>query len=240
MKKVITAENVRMFAYVNDTICKRPIKGIAVNFMGLGGLTMYDREESEQGKRMAEQGILYVLPYLNPWCWMNPQAVKTTDEIIDAVMERCGLTDVPIVSTGGSMGGLSALIYTRYAKRTPAACVANCPVCDLPYHYTERPDLPRTLYSAFGTADAETLEDAMKKASPLHLALAKDMPKAKYVIFHCEADEMVNKQQHSDRLVAALKEFCDVEYYGVPDRRHCDLSEEMAALYEQKIIQAVE
>lgn len=234
MKKVINAENVRMFAYVNDGICRRPIKGIAVDFMGLGGQSRFD-EDTSVGKRMAEQGMLYVVPYLNPWAWMNPQAVRTTDEIVDAVLERCGVEDIPLVSAGGSMGGQQALIYARYAKRTPVACVVNCPVCDLPYHYTERPDLPRTLYSAFGMEDAETLEAAMEKASPLHLAKAGEMPKIDYVLFHCEEDEAVNKQMHSDRLVQAFGEDYSVEYYAVPKRGHCDLTDEMRALYEAKI-----
>ena len=56
--------------------------------------------------------------------------------------------NIPVVSTGGSMGGQSALVYCAYSKRTPVACVANCPVCDTVFHFTERPDLPRTLYSA--------------------------------------------------------------------------------------------
>jgi len=233
MKKVVTGDNVRLFAYVNDKICQRPIRGIAVEFMGLGGQSRFD-DETPMGKRMAEQGILYVIPYLNPWAWMNPQAVQITDEIIDAVMERSGAENVPIISCGGSMGGQQALVYARYAKRTPARCVVNCPVCDLPYHYTERPDLPRTLYSAFGTQQEETIEAAMEKASPVHLAKNGKMPKIDYVIFHCEKDEAVNKQMHSDRLIPLLSG--KVEYYAVPDRGHCDLTEEMRALYERKIV----
>ena len=48
------------------------------------------------------------------------------------------------------MGGLCALVWPRYTKRRVVAVAANCPVCDLPFHYTERPDLPRTLRAAFG------------------------------------------------------------------------------------------
>lgn len=236
MKRVITPENVRMFAYVNDAICRRPIRGIAVEFMGLGGQSRFDAE-TPVGEKMARNGILYIVPYLNPWAWMNPQAVQITDEIIEAVMERCEAADAPVISCGGSMGGQQALVYARYAKHTPVRCVVNCPVCDLPYHYTERPDLPRTLYSAFGTAQADTLEEAMEKASPLHLAQKREMPEIDYVIFHCEKDEAVNKQMHSDRFVQAMSN--SVEYYAVPDRGHCDLTDEMRALYEIKIIQTL-
>lgn len=236
MNRIINAENVKLFAYVNDALCRGSIKGIAVEFMGLGGQNRWV-EETPLGLRMAEQGVLYIIPYLNPWAWMNPQAVRTTDEIINAVMERCNLDEVPIVSCGGSMGGQQALVYARYAKRTPAGCVINCPVCDLPYHFTERPDLPRTLYSAFGTSEEPTLEDAMAKASPLHLAQRGEMPEIKYVLFHCEKDEAVNKQKHSDRFVQAMGN--GVEYYAVPDRGHCDLTDEMRALYESKIVETL-
>ena len=149
-----------------------------------------------------------------------------------------GQKDLPVVSTGGSMGGLSALLYARYSARRIAACVANCPVCDLPYHYTERPDLPRTLYSAYGTSDAETLEEALEQASPLHLAQKGDMPRIPYAIFHCCADEAVNKERHSDRLVEQLSRLAPVRYYEVPDRGHCDLPEDMIERYERCVAEA--
>ena len=230
MEKIITKENLRNFAYVNDDLCTGPIQGIVVEFFGLGGMKMY--EEHPFGSELAAQNILLVVPYFDPWCWMNRQAVAFTDEILNVLFEAHGLAaDTPIVSTGGSMGGLCALVYSRYAKRIPAACVANCPVCDLPYHYTERPDLPRTLYSAFWSYDG-TMEEALRSASPLHLA--DTMPDIPYCIFHCTADEAVNKQKHSDRFVAAMAHR-RVEYIPVPERGHCDLGEEMLAMYRARI-----
>lgn len=195
-------------------------------------------EETEDGKRFAEEGILYVVPYQNPWAWQNKQNVSYTDEIIDVLFEEYALPDdLPIVSTGGSMGGLSALVYMVYAKRTPVACVANCPVCDLPYHYTERLDLPRTLYSAFYNYDGG-MQDALKSASPFDLV--DKMPiKSKYYIFHCLEDKAVNKQKHSDRFVERMNEKHDVIYHAVPDRGHCDLTEEMWRLYNEYIISSI-
>ncbi len=239
MRSVITKDNVRSFAYVNDTFLKGPARGLVIDFMGLGGMTMVGEDTGDgRGRRYGEKGIVFVIPYVNPWAWMNPFAVRETDEILAAVYERIG-GEVPVVASGGSMGGLSCLVYTRYAARTPVACVANCPVCDLPYHYTERPDLPRTLYSAFGDADADTLDDAMKKASPFHLALNRDMPVIPYTIFHCTADRAVNKEMHSDRFVAALEQFAPVTYIPVPGRDHCDLGEEMWVKYEETILGAL-
>ena len=122
------------------------------------------------------------------------------------------------------MGGLACIVYTMYAKHTPVGCVANCPVCDLPYHYTERVDLPRTLYSAFYSYDC-TMDEALKSCSPLHLASA--LPKkTEYTVFHCEKDTAVNIGMHSDRFVAELSKYRHVDYFTVPDKGHCDLGEE--------------
>ena len=118
MDKIITQENLRNFCYVNDGVCQKPIRGIVVHFMGLGGTMMYS-EETEQGLFYGTRGILYLVPYNNPWAWMNPQAVAYTDEILDVLIAQYALPEnIPIVSTGLSMGGLSALVYAKRAKRT--------------------------------------------------------------------------------------------------------------------------
>lgn len=236
MEKIIRYETLRNFAYSNDQICQGEIKGIVLDFFGLNGNLMFS-EDTEKGLMFAKIGIVYVVPYYNPWAWMNQQAVCYTDEILDVLIEHYNLSEeIPIVSTGGSMGGLSALVYTAKAKRTPVACVANCPVCDLPYHYTERPDLPRTLYSAFYYENG-TVEQALQTASPLHLA--ENMPDVQYHIFHCDEDKSVNKEKHSDRFVAKLKQKHAVTYDIVPGRGHCDLTDEMKDLYNQYIIQSI-
>ncbi len=206
-------------------------------FLGLGADIMFE-EDTDVCRQYAEQGILYLIPYYNPWAWMNKQTVDYTDELVDVLFNEYGLIeDLPIVSTGGSMGGLSALVYAAYAKRTPVACVVNCPVCDLPYHFNERADLPRTLYSAFGTYNG-TMEEALRSASPLDIA--EKMPKtAKYYIFHCEEDDAVNKQKHSDRYVKKMSDLYDVEYYSVPNRGHCDLTDEMRKKYDQCILKSI-
>lgn len=233
MERIMTCENLRFFAYVNDHICKKPIRGIVLSFFGLGGMEMY-QEETNEGRFYGERGILYVVPYNNPWAWMNRQAVDYTDQILDVLTAAYGCGEVPVVSTGGSMGGQSALVYMVYAKRTPAACVVNCPVCDVVYHYTEREDLPRTLYSAVAHEEG-TLEDALRAISPLHLV--ERMPKADYHFFHCEEDSMVGKALHSDVFVAAMRERGhQVSYDTVPGRDHCDLTEPMRELYAKYIL----
>ena len=237
MEKIINFENFRSFAYCNHEICQKPIKGIVVYFYGLGGQFLFD-EDTEEGNFFAQHGILYLVPYQNPWAWMNRQTVNLTDELLDVLFAALQLPEnTPIVSTGKSMGGLSALVYTCYTKRTPAACVTNCPVCDLPYHFGERPDLPRTLYSAFGTYEG-TLEEALRSASPMHLL--EKLPDIPYTIFHCEEDHAVNKQLHSDRFVAELQKTRTVEYVPVPGRGHCDLTGEMWKRYHGRALEAIE
>ncbi len=230
-------ENLRSFCYCNNNVCKRPIKGIAISFFGLSVDKMYF-EDTAEGWRFGDQGILYVVPYQNPWAWQNKQNVEYTDEILDVLFKEFDLPeDTPIVSEGGSMGGLQAIAYMIHSKRTPVACVANCPVCDLPYHYTERADLPRTLYSAFFNYEG-TLQEAMKTTSPIHLVdkLPKD---AKYFIFHCEKDSAVNINKHSEKLIEKMRGNFDLKYYTVPDRDHCDLTDEMRELYFKHMIDSI-
>ncbi len=224
MKNIITYENLRSFTYSNDHLIQGEIKGIVIFFTGLGSQVMYD-EDPFHGKYLAERGIVWLMPYNTPWNWMNRRAVNFTDELIDVMVKRYGLPeDLPIVSTGDSMGGLCSLTYMAYAKRTPVACVANCPVCDLVYHFNERPDLPRTIYTAYCDVEG-TLEEALATGSPLHLLEAGKLPQAAYTIFHCEADDAVNIDCHSRRFVAAAEGKLPVTLYAIPDRGHCDLGE---------------
>lgn len=232
----IAYEDLRLYAYSNDHLLKGAPKGIVIEFIGLNGNTRMINDDPELAKDYAEQNVIFVSPYINPWAWMNKAAVALTDAVVEALFEKYDLPEgFPLVSTGGSMGGLCSLAYVYHAKRTPTACAANCPVCDLPYHYTERPDLPRTLLSAFGEYDMP-LEEAMKTASPYHLA--EKMPKIPYFIAHCTSDMAVNKEKHSDRMVALLEKEHDVTYVTVPDRGHCDLSPEAKELYHGFILHA--
>lgn len=237
MNKIINYENLRSFAYVSDKICVQPIKGMIVDFFGLGNMNMFN-DDPDIAEDCAKKGILYVIPYNNPWAWMNPQSIAFTDEIIDVVFEKYGLDEtLPIVAVGGSMGGQASLVYTKYAKRTPVACLANCPVCDLPFHYTERPDLPRTIYSAFFNEDGE-LDDILKRFSPYHLAA--EMPDVEYHIFHCDADQAVNIEKHSNKFIEAMRaNGKNVTYDVVHDRNHCDLTPEARALYNKYMIESI-
>lgn len=230
---IINYENLRYFCYSNDKQLTGAPKGIVLGFFGLGGAEM-PGDDFPGGRVFADKGLAFVIPYADPWNWMNPTAVALTDEIIDVLFDHFGLPEsTPVISTGGSMGGLNAIVYCRYAKRTPAACVANCPVCDLPFHFTERPDLPRTLYAAYYRPGTDLLEN-LKAASPLHLAA--ELPDIPYSIFHCTADGAVNIDAHSEKFVAAMKAAGKrITFTRVPDRNHCDLTPEAWEQYNQTI-----
>ena len=237
MEKIITYENLRNFAYSNDHLIKGEIKGIVLSFYGLGNMQIHNSDPGD-ALEFAEKGIIYIIPYYNPWSWMNRQAVAYTDEIIAVLCNKYDLNEnVKVVSTGLSMGGLSALVYCVYAKITPCACIANCPVCDLPYHFTERPDLPRTLYSAFGEYE-EDLQSALRSCSPLHLV--EKMPDIDYTVFHCTGDKSVNLEEHSARFVEAMKANHNIRFCIVPLRGHCDLSAEAKLEHKKSILKHFE
>ena len=237
MEKIITFEKIRQFAYVNDAVCRRPIRGVMVFFPGLNNRDMH-AFDPEEGEFYGEQGILYVIPYNNPWSWMNKQAVTYTDEIMDVLFHVFDLPEnTPVIANGRSMGGLASLVYTYYAARTPVACLANCPVCDAVFHFTEREDLPRTLYSALYHEEG-TLEDALKSISPVHLA--GKMPRIAYHIFHCDADLSVNKQVHSDRFVEEMRKIGHTVTYDVAEGRgHCKLTLNLKRLMAQYALEAI-
>lgn len=231
----INAETVNYFAYCNGNLITSKPRGIVLDFHGLGGTEMF-YAPSEIGQICVDKSILYVQPYDNPWSWMNDLAVRYTDEIVDAIIDKYDLPDnIPIVTMGGSMGGLSCLIYTLYAKRTPVACAASCPVTDLPYHYTERPDLPRTIYQAFMHYSGD-IDKAIESASPYHQAA--NFPKnTTYLIVAGDADTAVNKTMHSDRFVQELKKNCkNVIYTEVAGMGHCALPDDEKEKYFKFIV----
>lgn len=234
MEKIITYETLRNFTYSNDHLIKGEPRGIVLNFLGLSFSSMIN-EDPVQGVEYAREGVIYLVPYYNPWCWMNQSTVPLIDEILEVLCAHYGMSSPRIVSSGVSMGGLCSLVYCAYAKITPVACVANCPVCDLVYHFTERPDLPKSLYSAFYTYEG-TMEEALRTASPVHLV--SRMPKISYTVFHCEKDLSVNIDRHSVRFVEEMRPYGEVTLIRVPERGHGDLSEEAKEAYKNAILSA--
>ncbi|MGD0091180.1 MAG: prolyl oligopeptidase family serine peptidase [Planctomycetota bacterium] len=217
---MMTREKMEAVAFIADKqVCGR-IRGVIVNFHGLGDPGLRSVPSYEENEWAAAGGLV-VMPYCGPWSWMNRQARALVDELVDAVYAHFNLQDtVPLVLTGGSMGGYCSLLYARYARRPLKACLAQFPVSDLKYHFSERPDLPRTIYCAF-SGYAEDLEALFKEHSPLDQVAF--MPRVPYLIIHGDADKAVSKAAHSDKLVAAMRKLgFEVEYIEVPGMGHTE------------------
>ncbi len=210
---------IKEVAWVGEDYVRGKIKGIVLSFHGLGGGLKGgpSTEELEWGRC----GGLVVHPYYGPWAWMNRQARAMIDELVDALYATHKLADrLPLVCTGGSMGGQGSLLYTRYAKRRVSACLANCPVCDLKYHFHERPDLPPTMRHAF-LGYSGSLSRLLVEHSPLEQV--KALPDIPYRIIHGGKDKSVSKPHHSDKLVDAMRRRkLQVEYVEVPEMGHCN------------------
>lgn len=209
-------------AWLSDDYVQGKITGIVIDFHGLGFTgtrSWLDPAELE----ICEAGGLILFPYYGPWSWMNRQARKLVDDIVGGIYAAFQLAPtVPVISTGGSMGGCSAFIHARYACRPVSACCAFMPVCDVPYHYSERRDLPRTMHHAFDLY-GEPFDAVLKEHSPLHQV--EGMPEIPYLVVHGNTDKMVNKARHSDRMVAAMrKRNLTVEYIEVPEMDHGELA----------------
>lgn len=205
-------------AWVGREYVQGTIKSVILSFHGLGG--GLKSEPGTEELEWARNGGLVVHPYYGPWAWMNRQARNMVNELVDAVYAVYGLPEsIPLICTGGSMGGQASLLYTRYAKRLVRACLANCPVCDLKYHFHERLDLPPTIRHAF-LGYPGSFDKLLAEHSPLQQVAG--MPDIPYRIIHGGKDMAVSKRHHSDKMVAAmLKRRMDVEYVEVADMGHC-------------------
>lgn len=212
------AAMMKQVAWIGDDYVHGKIRGVALAFHGLGH-TQEKKVPDMVELEWARAGWLVVFPYYGPWTWMNREARAFVDELVEAVYAHYRLDDsIPLVSTGGSMGGMSALLYTRYASRPVAACLALFPVCDFKYHFSERDDLPRSIYHSL-RGYPESLEELFAEHSPL--IQAAHMPDIPYLFIHGDMDQAVSKAAHSDKMVAALKEQGrSVEYLEVPGMGH--------------------
>jgi len=220
-KKAMDKKTIKEVAWVGDKLVKGKIKAIVLTFHGLGyNHLKHDYEYSLEDLEWAKNGALMVFPYYGPWSWMNREARAFVDDLVTSIIKEYKLpADINIVSTGGSMGGFSALLYTRYSKHKITACYANCPVTDLKYHFSERLDLPPTIHHAF-RGYAEDIEALFKEHSPM--CQVDGMPDIPYLIIHGGKDTAVNKKAHSDKMVALMKKRkMDIEYIEVPQMTHC-------------------
>ena len=235
----VTWENLDRFANTNAREVKLPVRGLVVNHPWCGQTAMYDPAKNgrdfaaEPKRRFAEMGVVYLHVYEGPWSWMNEEAVRLADEVVDAVILHFGLpSDVPVRSAGMSMGGAAAIMWARFSRHRVVSVVANCPPTDLVAHVGERFDLPVIFRSAYG--DKPDPLSAIRSRSPMDNVSA--LPDADFFIVHSDADPLVSKTLHADRFAAALKRAGRrVTYVVSEDTGHCDLSPVAKVSYERAL-----
>ena len=235
----IAFADIDLYSYNNLKAVKEPIRGIVIDHHGLGcNIFGSPKDFEKMTAEDAAHGIVWIHPHYGPWAWMNDHAVRLTDRLVDLVLAQHDLPkDLPVCSSGGSMGGQGAYVYARYSRHNVRRVVVNCGVADLAYHYTERPDLPRTITAAF--ADAPDFEAELKARSPLALARAGQMPRIDYVIFHSTNDNAVSIGRHAEPMVAALKAAGNkVEYHVSEGTGHTELRPELVKRYYAAIREA--
>ena len=212
-------QQLKQTAFIGDAYLRGPIRGIVMVFHGLGSAGMKEGLESNE-LEWAGRGGLIVFPYTGPWHWSLGPVRAFIDDVIGSVREHyCGGRDVPIVLTGGSLGGHTALIYARYSRHRLAGCMVNCPVGDVEFSFNERPDVPRTILAA-ANWKTESLPALFRELSPLHQV--EHMPDIPYLIIHGAKDTAVAKAAHSDPLVPKMRaRGLKVEFIEAQQMGHC-------------------
>lgn len=225
MKDLVTYENLRRFAYSNDKLITGPVKGMVVHFFGSGTMLTCE-EDSPEAKAYAEKGIIQLFPYYNPWAWCTPNTRAFIEELMDVLFARYDLPeDLPIVYSGSSMGGMTALAFSALSKRKPVACVPCCPVCDIFTYLDAGYCNIRTVYSSW-YGEEGTLEENLKSVSPLYMV--DRLPDIKYYFFHGDCDTVIRPALNTEPLVEALRQKgYDVTYHVIPGAAHEVLAGEM-------------
>lgn len=214
----VDLKRLRETAWIGDAIVSKPIRGVLLRFHGLGDNSLKEKADPLESL-WARSGALIVYPYYGTWSWMNRESRAFVDDVVDSVYKIFRLGPrVPLISSGASMGGCAALLYTGAARRKVSACMALFPVTDLKAHFSERPDLPRTVHYAFRTYK-EPYAKLFAEHSPL--AQVKRMPRVPYLLIHGDADKAVSKERHSDPFAARMRALGhSLDYVVVPGMGH--------------------
>ncbi len=215
-KNLINASTLTLFCNTNEALLTCPVRGFVLELPGLGGGSCMggcmDFSEYRGGyaEILAQDGILVAYAFPGPWSWMNRGAVRYCDLVVEAIREKFSLAhDTPWIVTGGSMGGLGALIYAADAKVKPTACVSVCPCVDVPHCFEAHGIFRRTLFRAVADYEGE-IADNLLTISPKHRI--HDMPHIPYLLINDCADELFPEEM-LDKYVADLRAlgYC-VEY----------------------------
>ena len=217
----INRDNLFDFAFLNEDTLRRPLRGIAVSFHGYSDATMLEKSP-EEARVLGEAGIAWVFPYYSVWAWMSKSSQIFNEQVLDAVYDRLGAPDsIPLVITGGSMGGLTALNYLVYGKRPATACAVNCPVTDMCEVFENRPAVRRAILAAHITEE-RTLGDILAHHSPCRFV--DRLPKIPYLFLYGERDERYTHIQMPPMKKALEASGLDYTITIWPNMEHCDFA----------------
>ncbi len=224
MKKYINKDTYQLYAKTNEALIDGKVKGIILEFPGLGGgsclggtldMGTYD---GDYAKMCASEGIILAYIFPGPWSWMNKGAVRITDAVVDAIREKHNLDkNKPIGLSGGSMGGLGALIYSVETKNKISAVCAACPCVDVLDRFMCKETFPRTFISAVADYDM-SMENALKTISPMHRM--DDFKNIPYFITNSCDDEVFPEKLLDSFVEKMIDKGHNVEYRKMPGKKH--------------------
>lgn len=225
MDKQAIIEHFDKLAHNNRALIKGEIRGILLYFRGLG-YGLIEAQDTCGYEVCAENGVLFLFPQYNPWCWMNKKTVKYIDAIIDAAIEMNNLaSDIPIGIYGGSMGGYNTFHYTAKSKHNIVAACANCPCVNMEYEcFNDNNNILRTYYDS-AMEYTDDFRTYVRENSPLNMV--EKLPKIPYRIAIGHKDTTLYPTLHSipmiERMTAAGHDVLRVDY---PEMAHCNYSNE--------------
>ena len=233
----VNKDNYLGFCNSNEALLKTKPRGIVLEFPGLGGgsclggrqeFGAYTNSWSQFPEATAAAGLVHVYLMPGPWSWMNPGAVREADLVVDALRAKFGLAeDSPLVASGGSMGGLGALVFTAKSRHRVTACAAACPCYDALAHYHCKASFARTYLAAVAPLVGKPLVEGLKEISPNHL-LAQ-MPRIPYFIVCDTADDLF-PEKGMDAYVEKLRaRASSVAYEKLPGKRHGEFTPDCRA-----------
>lgn len=216
----INEENIFDYAFINTDALKLPMKAVCVDFHGYTDATMFS-ESPEMAKVFGEKGVAWVFPYYSVWAWMSRSSQEFIEQVLDAVYKKLQLPDtIPLIITGGSMGGLTALCYQVYGKRKAVACAANCPVTDMSLVFELKADMRRAILSAH-ILNEGSLEKILEEYSPIKLI--DRLPAIPYLLIFGEKDEAITERFWTGFLEKMEAAGLDMNYIIQKDMVHCDI-----------------
>ena len=227
----VMAGNLSRFVNTNEGLLggEKPV-GAVLEFPGLGGGSCLGGHmdnavyETDYTRRLAEEGILAVYVAAGPWSWMNRGAIRLTEAVCAALLDKFALPGYfPFAASGGSMGGTAALVWSMSTRYNVKGCAAACPGIDLLNHYFSDQPHQRTLFDAVASYETP-IEEGLKSISPQYrLDELKEIP---YFIVGDGADECFPIATTDSFVTRMRARGLDVDYRRLPDARHGEFTPE--------------